>query len=388
MELVEQEGQFVVHHSKLIDYGVMTSAQSADVKKKLILLGMVEGEDFNLRHVSEVRKGRGAVVVNHYILTPESFKFCLARVQRRPDQPVDPVIYFRYFLLLEKMVKLYSMYETTKKDAEIASRDQRIADMFASMQLRDEEFKQDMKRRDDEAKQERAQIINKVDEVTEMLEDAKEDAEIIKEKLDEANEKLDVAEFARHEAEKARDAEVEARVRQMVVAGALTEDPSLRHVGCIVTRRNTEGELEVNFIGRQLKSFAKAMKDLEKLGYTQATGIFFTVDPIALRGATADKNKEDVSSMVGYVGKTLKNITNRLLISLGLKNGGVIVPRIGKQKSYIPSGSSFNLDMFLKNVEMMLQQTIGMDLATAEAKANHELELMQGRVYDADADAL
>jgi hypothetical protein len=130
------------------------------------------------------------------------------------------------------------------------------------------------------------------------------------------------------------------------------------------------------------------MRDLEKLGYTQATGIFFTVDPIALRGATADKNKEDVKGLVGYVGKTLKNITNRMLISLGLKNGGVVVPRIGKQKSYIPSGSSFNLQMFLKNVEVMLQQTTGMDLATAEAKANHELERMKARVYDADDDAL
>jgi hypothetical protein len=330
------------------------------------------------------------------------------------------VIYSDYFLLLEKMVKLYSMYELTKKDAEIASRDQRIADMFASMHLRDEEFKRDMQRRDveakqrdvefkqalaearEEAKQERAQIINKVDEVTEklddanekldytteMLEEAKEDAELIKEKLDEANEKLDVAEFARNEAEKARDAEAEAQVQQMIVAGALAEDPGLRHVGCVVTRRNDEGVMEVNFIGRQLKSFTRAIKDLEKLGYTQATPMFFTVDPIALRGATAVKNKEDVQSILNIFDETLTRMTNRILVKMGKAPSGVIVPRIGNQKSYIPRGSWFGLRAFLKNMEIMLKQTTGMDLKTAAAKADYELERMQARVYDADAGAM
>jgi hypothetical protein len=68
---------------------------------------MIEGEDFELTDIRQLRKQRGSHVVNSYMLTPESFKSCLARSRRYTGQPVDPVIYFRYFLLLEKMVKLY-----------------------------------------------------------------------------------------------------------------------------------------------------------------------------------------------------------------------------------------------------------------------------------------
>jgi len=38
------------------------------------------------------------------LLTPEAFKKCLMRAQRRPKQKVDPVIYCDYYLLLEKYV--------------------------------------------------------------------------------------------------------------------------------------------------------------------------------------------------------------------------------------------------------------------------------------------
>jgi hypothetical protein len=40
------------------------------------------------------------------LLTPEAFKKCLMRAQRRPRQKVDPVIYCDYYLLLEKTYKL------------------------------------------------------------------------------------------------------------------------------------------------------------------------------------------------------------------------------------------------------------------------------------------
>lgn len=35
------------------------------------------------------------------------------RAQRRPNQRVDPVIYCDYYLLLEKIYKLYTEYEKT-----------------------------------------------------------------------------------------------------------------------------------------------------------------------------------------------------------------------------------------------------------------------------------
>ena len=68
LELSDHEDEFVVHHDKLREYGIMTSTQSSDVKKKMVLLELVEGQDYTLRHVSE--RGRsGAQTHKHYYLT-------------------------------------------------------------------------------------------------------------------------------------------------------------------------------------------------------------------------------------------------------------------------------------------------------------------------------
>ena len=101
LELTTQEGEFVVHHEKLIEYGIVTSKQSSDVRVKLNALELVEDQDYQLRDVSELRPQGGYSTKKVYMLTPEAFKKCLMRAQRRPAQKVDPVIYCDYYLLLE-----------------------------------------------------------------------------------------------------------------------------------------------------------------------------------------------------------------------------------------------------------------------------------------------
>ena len=65
----------------------MTSTESSKVKEKMKNLNLVEGEDFTLADVRE--RGRsGAQTHKHYHLTPEAFKKCLMRAQRRANQPV------------------------------------------------------------------------------------------------------------------------------------------------------------------------------------------------------------------------------------------------------------------------------------------------------------
>ncbi len=126
LEWTQHENEFVIHHSKLRQYGIMTSTDAFDVKKKIERLGLVIDRDYNLRHVSEVRKDRGSVKSNHYYLTPEGFKKCLMRAQRRNDQPVDPVIYCDYYILLEKIHKLYTDYELKYLTKLLAMKDERI----------------------------------------------------------------------------------------------------------------------------------------------------------------------------------------------------------------------------------------------------------------------
>ena len=107
LELTEHENEFFVHHNKLREYGIMTSDESSDVRKKLNGLSLTDGEDYLLGHISEqVESGTKHKKVYH--LTPSAFKKCLMRARRYPNQPVDPVIYCDYYLLLEKIYKLYT----------------------------------------------------------------------------------------------------------------------------------------------------------------------------------------------------------------------------------------------------------------------------------------
>jgi hypothetical protein len=111
LELSDHKEEFIVHHDKLLEYGIMSSKQSTHVKVKLEALGLVEGEEYLLTDVCEQWKGaRGIKHKKVYMLTPEAFKKCLMRAQRRKEQTVDPVVYCDY-LLLETTYNLYTYYE-------------------------------------------------------------------------------------------------------------------------------------------------------------------------------------------------------------------------------------------------------------------------------------
>ena len=59
----------------------MTSTQSTHVREKLDQLMLIEGEDFELQDVLQLRKQGGSS--KHYYLTPRAFKKCLMRAQRK-----------------------------------------------------------------------------------------------------------------------------------------------------------------------------------------------------------------------------------------------------------------------------------------------------------------
>ncbi len=110
---MENEGKFIIPHQKLIEFGVVTSTRSNDIKDRLTSLGLVEDEDFTLRNVPQRNKnGRGATTKKIYMLTPESFFTALQRAQRRSGQSVDPIKYAKYFQFLQKVILYYSKYET------------------------------------------------------------------------------------------------------------------------------------------------------------------------------------------------------------------------------------------------------------------------------------
>ena len=51
LELTSHEGEFVVHHEKLIEYGIVTSLRSSTIKEKLNELELVEVEYYRLQDI-------------------------------------------------------------------------------------------------------------------------------------------------------------------------------------------------------------------------------------------------------------------------------------------------------------------------------------------------
>lgn len=142
-ELNEHEGEFVVPYYKLIEYGVITTMKPSRIKTKLNVLKLIENKDYihidaskyitqdlnNHNNTSmftpqtfkkilinvslSIRKtifsGRRPKKI--YMLTPETFKTFLLKSKRHPNRKVDPQIYTRYYLLLERIYKIYTEYE-------------------------------------------------------------------------------------------------------------------------------------------------------------------------------------------------------------------------------------------------------------------------------------
>ena len=132
LELTEHENEFIVHHSKLIEYGIMTSMRSSAVKEKLDQLMLVEGEDYQLQDVLQNPQTTGRPSKTYH-LTPSAFKICLMRAQRRATQPVDPIIYCNYYLLLEKIYKLYTDYERVYSQKLLEIRSQERDNIMAEL---------------------------------------------------------------------------------------------------------------------------------------------------------------------------------------------------------------------------------------------------------------
>jgi hypothetical protein len=146
----ENENQFVVHHEMLIKYGVATSNRSSNIKDRLESLGLVEAEDYRLLDVQQPVKQGGFSKKKVYYLTPEAFFSALQRAQRRPNQPVDPVIYAQYFQFLQKVVRYYSEFQAkaeahrnamlTKENKSLFNQNKTLIDEIAELKAMSREI--------------------------------------------------------------------------------------------------------------------------------------------------------------------------------------------------------------------------------------------------------
>lgn len=122
LELADEpnDGKFVVHHNKLVDYGVTTvttNDRSGSIKQRLEALDLGENVDYIIRDVQQ-QTPNGMKIGKTYMLTPDAFKLALMRARKSINLTVDPRTFAKYYLFLEKVIKYYRRYQQQLADLE------------------------------------------------------------------------------------------------------------------------------------------------------------------------------------------------------------------------------------------------------------------------------
>ena len=126
LDLTQHEGEFVVPHNKLLEFGIMTSTRSSVILEKLEQLDLENEVDYLLQDILQPVKQGGFTKSKQYMLTPEAFKLCLMSAKKYPGQMVNPLVYRKYYILLEKVFKLYTDYEREYSKCIMAIKDDKI----------------------------------------------------------------------------------------------------------------------------------------------------------------------------------------------------------------------------------------------------------------------
>ena len=124
----------LIESNTILDYETYTeSAIKAILANDLTQEKFIDMlNDFTLQDILQ-RGNSGSQIHKCYTLTPEAFKKCLMRARKYKDQPIDPVIYCDYYLLLEKVFKLFTDYERAYSTKLLSMKDDKIDKLTEKM---------------------------------------------------------------------------------------------------------------------------------------------------------------------------------------------------------------------------------------------------------------
>jgi hypothetical protein len=171
LSLVEKRNEFCIEHDKLNEYKVLNNiSTSGKILRCLESNNLIEGRDFNLSNVGQVREttngqNRGNVIVKQYKLTPYAFKLCLIRAKNSKD-------YAKYYLLLEECFYYYKSYQTLYQEKMITIKDDKIDSLSIEIKNQSEENKKQSKKIDKQSEEIRELLkhskytINKLDDIS------------------------------------------------------------------------------------------------------------------------------------------------------------------------------------------------------------------------------
>lgn len=112
LRLQSQSYGYIVHHSKLIEYGAISQSDStSNVKRCLNSKDLKEDIDYQCIKTDIQRPDGSTIKSNQYYLTPNSFKFCLLRATKHVKRDIDPKIYGQYYMFLETILYFYVDYQ-------------------------------------------------------------------------------------------------------------------------------------------------------------------------------------------------------------------------------------------------------------------------------------
>lgn len=99
-------GQHVVHHDKLVEYGVASTTCLDAIKVRLAALDLIESVDY-----VEAQLQPPTGTTKEFSLTLEAFKIALTRAKKSPNMSVDPRIYAKHCAFLEKANQYHQIYQ-------------------------------------------------------------------------------------------------------------------------------------------------------------------------------------------------------------------------------------------------------------------------------------
>ncbi len=290
LKLAEHEGEFLVPHTKLKEYGIMTSTESSDVRKKMDRYDLVNGEDYILGDVSENSKPGPGAPSKTYILTPDAFKTCLMRAQYRASYETNPIIYIRYYLLLEKIFKLYRDYQNDYNKKLHSMKDDNINRLENTVNKQSEKIDEQAKRIDmllkyaKDTKEELVEVHEELTETKEDLTEAKDDLNEAKVEIIEMHDELTEVHEDLKEAKQDIVVVKDHLAKKSLVSTKKTKSPSLHSHFAATTYSMDDGTQFLKFTTGTLSYVKKTIKKLvAKEENTIIIQPFYNANPLDLR---------------------------------------------------------------------------------------------------------
>lgn len=124
LELITKKDEICIAHQKLIEYGIIKTKNSNDIKDCILKFNAIENIDFECLTTDRSavkRVGRGGANGNkkEYKLTPKLFKLCLMRSIKENK-------YANYYLLLEECFYYYQEYQIMYQKVLLSGKDEEI----------------------------------------------------------------------------------------------------------------------------------------------------------------------------------------------------------------------------------------------------------------------